>query len=317
MHFLWPQSFWLLAIAPGLVAAYRLLLKGAARHRGLQVAQPGRRLVRHVPPALFGVAMVLLLAAMARPTLPVMLPVDTATVILAMDISGSMRAEDVAPTRLGAAKAAAHDFISRLPSSVRVGVVAFSDDAYLAQQPITDRDETVAAIDWLQPQGGTAIGSGLLMSLRALFPEERFVDARPAAPRRAAEGKTYAVVLLTDGQNITGVDPLDAARLAASLGVRVYTVGIGTPNGRIGDERGLRTFVGIDEKSLMQIAALTGGEYFYASSAPDLRRVYASLGSRVVLAKTETEVGALLCAAAALAATLSAGLSLFWFGRVL
>jgi Ca-activated chloride channel family protein len=316
MHFLWPHSFWLVAIAPGLVVAYRRSLKGA-RPPGLQAALGVRPFARHMPPALFAVAMALLLAAAARPTLPVMLPVDTATVILAMDISGSMRAEDVVPTRLGAAKAAAHDFIARLPSSVRVGVVAFSDDAYLAQPPITDRDETVAAIDWLQPQGGTAIGSGLLMSLRALFPQERFADARPVASGRAAEGKTYAVVLLTDGQNITGVDPLDAARLAASLGVRVYTVGIGTADGQIGDERGWHTHVGIDEKSLVQIAALTGGEYFYASSAPDLRRVYASLGSRVVLAKTETEVGALLCAAAALAATLSAGLSLFWFGRVL
>jgi Ca-activated chloride channel family protein len=318
MHFLWPHSFWLVAIAAGLVAACRRMLKGAARHPGLQVAQDGRRLVRHVPPVLFAVAMALLLAAAARPTLPVMLPVNTATVILAMDVSGSMHADDVAPTRLGAAKAAARDFIARLPSSVRVGVVAFSDDAYLAQPPIVDRDEIIAAIDWLQPQGGTAIGSGLLVSLQSLFPEERLrLDARPAAMSRPPEGAAYAVILLTDGQNSTGADPLDAARLAASLGVRVYTVGIGTAYGQIGDERGWRTNVGIDEKSLGEIASLTGGEYFYASSAPDLRGVYASLGSRVVLAKTETEVGALLCAAAALAATLSAGLSLFWFGRVL
>jgi len=318
MHFLWPHSFWFAVLVPVLVAAYRRLLRGGARHPGLQAAQRGQALARHVPPALFAVAMALLLAAAARPTFPVMLPVDTATVILAMDVSGSMRADDVVPTRLGAAKAAARDFVARLPSSVRVGVVAFSDDAYLAQAPIANRDETIAAIDWLQPQGGTAIGSGLLMSLQSLFPEQRLaLDPHPAAMSHPPEGAAYAVILLTDGQNSIGADPVDAARLATALGVRVYTVGIGTPYGQIGDERGWRTAVGIDEKSLGQIASLTGGEYFYASSAPDLRGVYASLGSRVVLAKSETEIGALLCAAAALAATFSAGLSLFWFGRVL
>jgi Ca-activated chloride channel family protein len=313
MHFLWPHSFWLLLLALGLAIARRRVLR--LRHAGLEPARHGRSLLRHVPPVLFGIAMVLLLAAAARPMLPVMLPANAATVILAMDVSGSMRADDVAPTRLGAAKAAARDFVARLPSGVRVGVVAFSDDGQLVQPPVVDREKILSAIDWLQSQGGTAIGGGLLIALQALFPDQRFLrDARaPTGPDAAA----FAVILLTDGQNSSGPDPLDVARLAAGVGVRVYTVGIGTPNGQIGDERGRRTAVGIDEKALTRIATLTGGEYFYASSAPDLRNVYSRLGARVAVSKTETEVGALFCAAAALIATLSAGLSLLWYGRVL
>jgi Ca-activated chloride channel family protein len=183
---------------------------------------------------------------------------------------------------------------------VRVGIVAFSDDARLVQAPVARRDDILFAIDSLQAQQGTAIGSGILAALDAVAAET-----------------SAAIILLTDGQNSQGPDPMDAARLAAKRGVRIYTVGVGTPYGQIQHEQGWRQSVGIDEAALQSIAELTGGEYFYASSAPDLSEVYAGLGAKVVLARIRTEVTALLCAFAALAATVSATMSLFWFGRLL
>jgi Ca-activated chloride channel homolog len=291
MNFIWPQSLWLLLLVPAIVAGYRRVVK-----------RNGLTALRHVPPALFAAAMVLLIISTARPTALLVMPTEARTVILAIDVSGSMSADDVAPNRLAAAQSAARGFVNTLPSNVRVGIVAFADDAQLVQAPAADREEVLFAIDSLRPQNGTAIGSGILVSLGALPPD-------PEA--------TAAIILLTDGQNSQGPDPMEAARLAAGRGVRVYTVGVGTEYGQIHDERGWRTTVGIDEDSLRAIAELTGSEYFYASSAPDLKAVYAGLSAKVVLARIRTEISALLCAFAALAATVSAAMSLVWFGRVL
>jgi Ca-activated chloride channel homolog len=327
MSFLWPHSLWLLLLVPATAAAYRLLRKTSViTHRGLEFSAAG--LGRHVPPALFAVAMVLLLTATARPTAVVLAPVEGRTVILAIDVSGSMSADDVKPTRLDAAKAAARDFVTSLPVSARIGVVAFSDEAALVQAPVAEREEVLAAIDALQLQNGTAIGRGMLASLRAVYPE---VELDYESLESAAAGSTVpqpvqarlstdasvAVILLTDGQNSNGPHPMDVAPLAAERGVRIYTVGVGTPYGEIRDARGFSAVVGIDEDSLFRIAGLTGGEYFYASTAPDLAGIYKRLSSKVVLARVQTEISALLCAAAALTASLSAFLSLIWFGRVL
>jgi Ca-activated chloride channel family protein len=301
MHFIWPQSLWLLLLVPATVAGYRRLLnakgRAAARHPGLAFASRG--FARHVPPALFGFAMVLLLMAMARPTAPMVMPTQARTVILAMDISGSMNADDVWPSRLAAAQSAARAFVNALPDNVRIGVVAFSDEARLVQPPVQNREDVLFVIASLQAQHGTAIGRGILVSLEAL---DKDVPG--------------AIVLLTDGQNSHGVDPAEAAREAVARGVRIYTVGVGTPYGQIHHERGWQQTVGIDEEALMSIAQQTGAEYFYASSATDLYSIYANLGSKVVLATIPTEIGALLCALAALAATVAAALSLVWFGRL-
>jgi len=289
MNFIWPNSLWLLLLVPAIIAGYRRVVK-----------RNGLLALRHLPPALFALAMVLLLVSTARPTALMVMPTEARTVILAIDVSGSMRADDVVPTRLAAAQAAARDFLNALPASVRVGVVAFTDEAHLVQAPVASREEVLFAIDSLQPLNGTAIGSGILASLGAVSPET-----------------SAAIILLTDGQNSQGPDPMDAARLAAGKGVRVYTVGVGTAYGQINDERGWRMTVGIDEDALKAIAEITGSEYFYANSAPDLRAVYAGLGAKVMLARIRTEVTALLCAVAALVATVSATMSLLWFGRVL
>ena len=323
MGFLWPQSLWLLLLVPAIAAGYRKVLRrkrpATSSHPGLAASMRGATR-RHLPPALFAVAILLLLTAIARPTAMLVVPSEARTVILAIDVSGSMRADDVAPSRLGAAQAAARAFINTLPGTVRIGIVAFSDDARLVQAPIAEHDEVLAAIGSLRAQNGTAIGSGILASLGAIFPGERFnldeAAAVPAPPPTPSDA-SYAIILLTDGQNSVGPNPLDAARLAAGRGVRVYTVGVGTEWGHIADRSGWRTPVGIDQDALQEIANTTRAEYFYATNAPDLREIYAKLGASVILERIRTEVTALLCGLAALVATVSATLSLFWFGRLL
>ena len=311
MTLLWPQGLWLLLLVPALVAGYWI------------VASRARSLSRHVPPALFAFALALLLLATARPSVRMLMPAEEATVILAIDVSASMAARDMAPSRLGAAQAAARDFVKGVPAHIRIGVVAFSNDAHVLQRPGAAREDILRAIESLRPHEDTAIGRGILASLQAALPDgpkdsglalRVSSDAWPAPLQADAAA---AVVLLTDGQNSHGPDPLEAARLAAKLGVRVYTIGVGTPGGQIGEGWGRGTRVGIDEASLKEIATLTGREYSYALTAWHLNRIYDRLGSRAVLANVRTEVTALLCAAAALTASLSAFLSLLWFGRIL
>jgi Ca-activated chloride channel family protein len=256
-----------------------------------------------------------------------MLPSEHETVILAMDVSGSMRAADVEPTRLEAAQAAARAFVGEQPRHTRIGVVAFAGSASLVQAPTHDRGAIDAAIGQFQLQHATAIGSGILVSLKAIFPDLEFdlqrAQARPAAagggPAPVAPGSysSAAIILLTDGQTTTGPNPIDAARLAAERGVRVFTVGVGTTQGEILTGEGWSIRVRLDEDTLRDIADLTRGEYFHAGTARDLRRVYEVLNSRLVLEKKDTEISALFSAAAAALAAAAVLLSLLWFNRIL
>jgi Ca-activated chloride channel family protein len=340
--FLWPQFLWLLLALPLLVAAYVLILrrrrKAALRYASLAMVKDamgaGQRLRRHVPPLLFLLSLSLMIAAIARPAAVVQLPSQHETVILSMDVSGSMRARDVEPDRLSAAQAAAKAFVAETPRSTRIGVVAFAGTASLVQAPTQSREDLITAIDRFQLQRATAIGSGILVALKAIFPEAQF-DLRGSNPRgdrkqsgakadkpppKAAPPGSYqsaAIILLSDGQATTGPDPIEAARMAAEHGVRVFTVGIGTPNGEILVGEGWSMRVRLDEETLKGIAKITGAEYFYAGNAVDLKKIYQSLNSRFVLEKKETEITALFAAAAALAALVSALLSLLWFNRIL
>ena len=346
MTFLWPELLVLLALVPLLVAAYVLVLrrkrKAALRYASLTMvrdamgAGPGLR--RHLPPLLFLVALALLIAAIARPAAVVQLPSQHETIILAMDVSGSMRAKDVEPDRLAASQAAAKAFVNEQPRTTRIGVVAFAGTASLVQPPTQNREDIIAAIDRFQLQRATAIGSGILVALKAIFPEVEF-DLRASNPRGDRAQKpvqpprgpdkasdkpvppgsymSAAIILLTDGQATTGPDPVEAARMAAERGVRIFTVGVGTPNGEILVGEGWSMRVRLDEETLKTIANVTRGEYFYAGTAVDLKKIYRSLNSRFVLEKKETEITALFAAAGALAALLSALLSLLWFNRIL
>jgi Ca-activated chloride channel homolog len=263
------------------------------------------------------------------------LPLIEQTVILAMDVSGSMRATDVEPNRLVASQNAAKAFIAELPNSVRVGVVSFAGTAAIVQPPTLSREDVTAAIDRFQLQRATAIGSGLILSLAAIFPDAgidlsqvtgaRLMPkaigevAKPEKEFTPVEPGSYnsaAVILLTDGQRTTGPDSMDAAKMAADRGVKVYTVGIGTKEGDTIGFEGWSMRVRLDEDTLKQVASATRAEYFYAGNALDLKKVYQSLGSRLSAQKKETEISALFAAAGAVLVLLAAALSVWWFGRV-
>jgi Ca-activated chloride channel family protein len=346
MTFLWPELLWLLVTVPALVGLYVLLLrrkkKQALRYASLGMVRDamgaGQRFRRHVPPLVFLLALIVLVVAIARPTATITLPSQHETIILAMDVSGSMRAADVEPNRIGAAQAAARAFVADQPASARIGVVSFAATASVVQPPTRNREDILAAIDRFQLQRGTAVGSGILVSLKTIFPDVEF-DLRGSNPRDDPRGvpldkagvsgkaapKTVppgsytsaAIILLTDGQTTTGPNPIEAARMAADRGVRVFTVGIGTANGEILGSEGWSMRVRLDEESLKTIANVTHGEYFYASNAMDLKKVYESLNTRLSLETRQTEVTALLAAAAAVITLLAAFLSMLWFNRIL
>jgi Ca-activated chloride channel family protein len=347
--FLWPEALWLLLALPVLVAAYAVVLrrrrKAALRYATLSIVRDaigaGHQLRRHIPPALFLVALTALLVAIARPAGLVSLPSQYRTIILVMDVSGSMRAADVEPSRLAAAQAAAKTFIADVPNDARIGVVSFAGTAAVVQAPTANRDDVLAAIDRFQLQRGTAIGSGIIVALATIFPdagidERSLVQRRGRDSRRAApqdQGPTgvekdfkpvppgshasAAIILLTDGQRTTGPDALEAAQLAADRGVRIFTVGVGTTAGQVLGFEGWSMRVRLDEGVLKEIANATRGEYFYAGSAADLKKVYRTLNARVVMEKKKTEITALVAAAGAVTAVLSVFLSLLWFNRVL
>jgi Ca-activated chloride channel family protein len=349
MSYLVPQALWLLLIVPALVAFYVVLLrrrnKGALRYASVELVRgaitPGHRFRRHVPPLLFAVALTLLIFAIARPHAVVTLPSEQRTIVLAIDVSLSMRAADIQPSRLAAAREAAKAFVHEQPPDVRIGIVAFAGSASLAQRPTRDREELTAALDRLQLQTHTAIGSGLILSLATLFPNEgieselessgsssrdkaraapidrpKSIEKKESKPVPPGSYRSGAIILLTDGRRTIGPDPLEAARMAADRGVKVYTVGFGTAQGGTTMIDGYSVFMRFDEETLKAIAQLTSAEYFHAASAADLKRVYETLNARYVLERQETEISALLSALAAVLVVAAAGLSVVWFSRL-
>ncbi len=288
---------------------------------------PGFR--RHAPPVLFLLGVTVGILALSRPSLTITLPANRGTVILSIDVSGSMRARDIRPNRMEAVKDAATSFVNGEPRGVRVGIVAFSGSAFLVQPPTTDKTQVLEGIDRLRPQMFTAIGSGIITALEALFPKPSSDAADSAdAPLVAAtdqqtpavapgSDRSAAIVLLSDGQSNQGPDPLDAAEQAANLGVRVFTVGVGTRGGAMVGFEGFSFHAILDEPTLRKIALITGGSYYKASSAGELRSIYRSLGSRLELEKSQTEITALLTAVACGLLLMMALLSLSWFNRVL
>ncbi len=343
--FLWPQMLWLLLAVPLLVLLY-LWMQGrrrklAVRYASLSIVReamgkgPGWR--RHVPPLLMLGAVTAALLAAARPIATIALPSDKQTIMLAIDVSASMRATDVLPNRMTAAQNAAKSFIRELPRHVKVGIVAFAGSAQMAQLPTQSHEDLERAIDGFQMQRGTATGNGIVMSLATLFPntgidlasmgnrgglrstaiDQAGQDEGKAPPPVAAGSyNAAAIVMLTDGQRTTGVDPLEAAQMAADRGVRVYTVGVGTRDGDTIGFEGWSMRVKLDEDTLKAVAAKTNAEYFYAGTANDLKKVYDTLSSRLSVEKHETEVSALFAMAAAALAVVASLLSVLWFNRI-
>jgi Ca-activated chloride channel homolog len=352
VNFLWPQLLWLLVALSLLVLLYWWILrrrkKVALRYASLSIVREamGRAPTwrRHIPPVLLLLAFAAMLLAAARPVATITLPSTQQTVILAMGVSGSMRATDVMPNRLVASQNAAKASLKELPRHVKVGIVAFAGSAQVVQPVTLSREDLNAAIDKFQMQRATAIGSAIVVALSELFPGQvdlasvtygrsnndpfapqgRAIDQpkaeaekKPFVPVPPGSYSSAAIILLTDGQRTTGVDTTEAAKMAADRGVRVYTVGVGTVDGEVIGFEGWSMRVRLDEETLKGVARDTKGEYFYAGTAENLKQVYESLSTRLTVEKKETEVSGLLALAAAVLVLLSAGLSLFWFNRVL
>lgn len=348
MNFMWPQFLWLMLTIPLLVLVYVWLLrrkkKLVLRYASLSIVKEamGARmsLRRHIPPILFLLAIAAMFLAAARPFAVITLPSTQETIILAMDVSGSMRATDVKPNRLVAMQNAAKAFLTTLPRNVKVGIVAFAGSAQVVQPATLSREDLVTAIDKFQLQRATAIGSAIVVSLAELFPDEGIdlssmtygsgkprgvsLDQAPSkvgkkefVPVAPGSYTSAAIILLTDGQRTTGVDTMQAAKLAADHGVRIYTVGVGTVDGETIGFEGWSMRVRLDEATLKAVALSTQAEYFFAGSAETLTKVYEKLSSRLTVEKKETEISGLLALAAAVLALTSAGLSLLWFNRIL
>lgn len=343
LTFRWPLMLLALAVLPPL--AWWLLRSRLRVPRGAAAfgaagtdARPSGGARRWLPALLMLAGLAALLLAMGRPQALMQMPARVETVILAMDMSGSMRATDISPTRIGAAQAAARAFVAAQPQHVRVGIVAVAGTAAVVQSPTTRRDDLEAAIERLQLQRGTALGSGLLIALATLLPEARIdveaiLSGRPSAmgPRgapRPPEGDAFkpvppgsntatAIVLLSDGQSNTGPDPLKIAELAAQRGVRIHAVGIGSPEGVTLSAEGWSARVRLDEATLRQLATMTAGEYFRAGNAADLKKIYRTIGKRIALEKPRpVEITALLAALGALLAIAGGLLSIAWNDRL-
>jgi len=336
VKFLWPEALWLLAALPLLAAAYLAFARrrraAAGRFAALGLAATSSGWRAYVAPAIYLAALAVLIVASARPTALLTLPSHQRTLILAIDVSLSMRASDVLPTRLAAAQAAARDFVREQPSDMRIGIVSFAGTAALVQAPTREREQLIAAIDRLQLDRQTAIGSGIVMALATLFPndgidlESMVLGPRsPKAQTPAPEPKSVppgsnpnaAIILLTDGRRTTGPDPLLAARMAANRGVRVFTVGFGSAQGAPVAFEGYSIYMMYDEETLKAIAELTNAGYFHAASSEELKSIYDTLSSRFVMEQAQTEITAFFALAAALLVLAGAAYSLLRSNRIL
>jgi Ca-activated chloride channel family protein len=338
MTFLWPGNLLLVIVVPLLIAAYiwaqRRRQKYALRYASLSLVRealgkgPGRK--RHIPPALFLLALFFMAVGTARPETVVVVPVQEGTVILALDVSGSMLAEDLRPNRMEAAKDAAKAFVLRQGADVKLGVVAFSGDAQVVQSPTKDHDLVIAAINRLRPQRATAIGRGILASLDAIFEDSEETppsvialrrlsgDPTGPTPQPIAKGadRTATIVLLSDGQNNQFPAPQQVIEDAANRGIRVYTVGVGSADGTVVRIQGRSVRTRLDEATLKAIAEQTDAQYYNASNERDLRAVYENLSTQLVFREQRTEITAILTAIAAVLSIIGGALSLLWFNRI-
>lgn len=334
MSFLWPTMLVFLLAVPLLGGLYvrlqRRRQRALARYGSFGLVQsgvgraPGFR--RHLPPALFLASLTILILALARPQTVVSLPRIEGTVILSFDVSGSMAADDLQPTRMEAAKAAARAFVQRQPSTVQIGVVAFSEGGLSVQAPTNDQEAILSTINRLTPQRGTSIAQGILASLNALAAAEARgtenegdPSAEPPPTMTPVPEGTYApavIVLLTDGENTAPPDPFEAAQTAADRGIRIYTVGIGSAAGTVLEVNGFTVHTRLDEPTLKQIALMTGGEYYNAENEEELRTIYENLDRHLVVRPEKMEITALLAGVGVLLLLIGGVCSLVWFGRV-
>ncbi len=327
MSFIWPWVLLFLLSLPVCVLVYLRLQRARSASasrlgalgvaRGGVVALAGRR--RHVPPVILLMGVALLALASARPQVTLPLPRMEGTVILAMDVSSSMTAADVEPTRMDTAKIVAKSLVDRRPDNAMTGVVAFGEGGLIVQPPTGDDEALYATIDRLVPQSGTSLGQGLLTALNLVSPEPDPSSEEPAAVDRTVPRSTFApaiIILLTDGENTDPPDPAEIAQTAIERGVRVHTVGIGTQRGATIEVEGFNLFTQLNEPVLQEISLLTEGDYFRLEDMDDIPSVYEELETEFVVESREVEVTSVVGGVSALLFLAGGALSLFWFGRV-
>jgi Ca-activated chloride channel homolog len=343
--FQWPLMLWLLLSIPLMVWVYFRMRRSkgqlAQRFPGLSnhlESSLSRKWRSAIVPLLFLLGLVSLIAAIARPQALLALPQRQLDLMLAIDTSSSMRATDMPPNRLVVAQNIAKQFIEGLPPYVRMGLISVAATASLAQSPTKDREALRQAVDRLDAQRGTALGSGIVIALSTLRPDadidvEKLTTGRssrqwykdPSKPEErklepvpAGSNQNMAVILMSDGKPTIGPDPKEASKLAANLGIRVYAIGVGTPQGATLKIDGMNMRVRLEEEALQDIAKTTMAEYFEASRPEDLRKIFQSLNARLILEKPkQTEITGVFVALGAFLVVLSAMISLFVRQRLL
>jgi Ca-activated chloride channel family protein len=328
MTFASPWRLALLIVVPALIATYvssrrrRAQRTAALASQGLVTTGAARRMRvrRHVPFALLATALTLLLVGLARPMATVKTPGREGTVILAVDVSNSMLADDIKPTRLDAAKASARAFIQRQPPAVRIGVVAFGDGAVVVQPPTTVHEDVVKSIDRLSSGGGTSLGQGLVTALGAIAGKPVTIDPEALASDSAQVDIGYfgsaTIVLLSDGEETSQPDPVSVAEVASVAGVRIHTIGIGTDQGTVVQINGFSVATALDSDLLEKVATTTDGTYHQADDAAGLAAISKTIDLRFKIVSQHTEVTGLFSAAAVVLLLAGALLSVLWFGRV-
>lgn len=361
MKFTWPIALLLLVIlGPLLWYVYLLQLRRRERRVG-ELAAKGfsptsavqqLRKRRHIPYMFFFAGLLTLIASIARPKSLVDVPNREGTVILAFDVSNSMRADDLKPSRLEAAKVAALKFVEKQPTSIKIGVVAFSDSALVTQQPTKDKEVVKAALKRLAPQGGTSLGRGMLTSIGAIsgkaisapgVANSADPNADPAAGADPATGAvpandptlnpdaqtgtglenldipylgSSAIVMLSDGENTGDPDPIEVAKLASTAGVKVFTIGVGSPDPTVLELDGFRISTQLDEAMLTEIAKTASGTYEAASDAKALTGIYEKIDLKWESRPEELELTGIMTAVAIGLLAIGAALSLRWYGRL-
>jgi len=342
MNFIWPALLWSLVLIPLLGSVY---LRMQRRRREILVRYGSLGLIqeaggkgidsgRHIPMILFLVGLTILFFSLARPEMVIGLPKVEGVVILAFDVSGSMAATDLQPTRLDAAKSVAVEFVNRQPSTVQVGVVEFSESGFSIVVPSSDREAILQAIGRLKIQKGTSLANGILVSLNTIANTEGRAEIEntdqidipiqgtplpatiPSSQPASAGDNSAVIVLLTDGENNASPDPMVAVRAAAERGIRIHTIAIGSPQGTVVTVNGFSIFTQVNEQLLKNIAETTGGQYFNAQNVDDLRNIYKSIEPQLQVRPEETEITSLLAGISILIFLIGGGFSLFWFNRV-
>jgi Ca-activated chloride channel family protein len=312
-----------LVVGLGLALAYRWLQR--QRARSLAAAgltgppSAGARWRRNLPPLLFLAALVFMLLGLARPQATVPVPRASGTVILAFDVSNSMAAKDVVPTRLAAAQAAAISFVEGQPDTVDIGVIAFGQGPLTTQLPSNDHGATIGAIKRLKVAGGTSLGQAILGSLTAIIGESVSLPdpSSPAPPRDLGYWGSATIVLLSDGEDTGGPDAVAAAELAAAAGVQIETVGVGTVAGATFEVDGFQLATSLNEDLLTQVAEATNGSYHRAEDAQALGSVYENLDLRLTTQDEMLELTGVAVGIAVLLLTAGGLLMINWFGRIL